>query len=224
MINLWGLILTLTIFYLSLQLKSNKIFNGFFGKIPPTVTTGILLIGILYFFKLDYTKYNESACWLTILLGPATIALAYPLVENLYLLKQNKRAVYFGLIIATITALGVSFIISKLFHNDINIIASLLPKSITTPIAVEVSRLIGGIPELTACIVVITGIYGATFGHNILKLLHIKSDVAKGLAIGAASHVLGTSTCVERRKQLVMATLALILCGILTTIFCILLF
>lgn len=224
MINLWGLILTLAIFYLSLQLKSTKILNGFFRKIPPTVTTGIFLIGIIYFFKLDYTKYNESACWLTILLGPATIALAYPLVENLYLLKQNKRAVYFGLVIATITALGVSFIISKLFHNDINIIASLLPKSITTPIAVEVSRLIGGIPELTACIVVITGIYGATLGHKILKLLHIKSDIAKGLAIGAASHVLGTSTCVERRKQLVMATLALILCGILTTIFCILLF
>ena len=100
MINLWGLILTLAIFYLSLQLKSTKILNGFFRKIPPTVTTGIFLIGIIYFFKLDYTKYNESACWLTILLGPATIALAYPLVDNLYLLNHNKRAVYFGLVIA----------------------------------------------------------------------------------------------------------------------------
>lgn len=224
MINIWGIVLTLVVSYISLQLRKNKILGGFFNKIPATVITGIILISILYFCKLDYVKYNESACLLTILLGPATIALAYPLVENIHLLKQNKRAIYFGLLVATITALGTTLIIGKIFHNETNIIASLLPKSITTPIAVEVSKLIGGIPELTACIVVITGVYGATFGHKILQLLHIKSDIAKGLAIGSASHVLGTSTCVEKRKQLVTATLALILCGIMTTIFCIILF
>ena len=222
--NCWGLLLTLIVFVLSLKLKSEKFLCGVFGKIPPTVTTGLVLIGLLYFCKLDYAEYNKSACWLTILLGPATIALAYPLVENLYLLAKNKRAVYFGLVIATLTALGASFAIGKLFHSDLGIIVSLLPKSVTTPIAVEVSKLIGGIPELTACIVVITGIYGAMFGHKILKLLRIKSDIAKGLAIGASSHVLGTSTCVEKRKQLVMATLALIICGILTTIFCLIIF
>ena len=224
MINLWGLIITLIVFSLSLKLRTSSILGGFFGKIPPTVTTGILLICIIYFCKLDYADYNKSACLLTILLGPATIALAYPLVENIHLLKQNKRAVYFGLLVATLTAVGASFCISKIFHNDMNLAISLIPKSVTTPIAVEVSKLIGGIPELTACLVVITGIYGATFGHKILQLLHIKSDVAKGLAIGASSHVLGTSTCVKRRQQLVMATLALILCGILTTVICILIF
>lgn len=220
----WGLLLTIVVFILSSRLKSERVLSGVFGKIPPTVTTGVVLIAILYFCKLDYAEYNKSACWLTILLGPATIALAYPLVENLYLLTKNKRAVYLGLVIATLTALGVSFVVGKLFHPDLGIIASLLPKSVTTPIAVEVSKLIGGIPELTACIVVITGIYGAMFGHRILKLLGIKSDIAKGLAIGAASHVLGTSTCVERHKQLVMATLALIICGILTTVFCLVIF
>ena len=108
-------------------------------------------------------------------------------------------------------------------HSDWNIITSLIPKSVTTPIAVEISKAIGGIPELTACIVVVTGIYGALFGHKILKLFHIKSDVAIGLSIGASSHVMGTSSCIEKKKdkQVVMATLALIIIGILTTIICI---
>lgn len=224
MISMWGLLLTLFVFWISLKLKSAKFFCNVFGKVPPTVVTGLILISCLYFGKLDYEEYNNSACWLTLLLGPATVALAYPLVENLYLLAKNKRAVYFGLMVATLTALSVSFLIGKLFHSDMNLIISLLPKSVTTPIAVEISKFVGGIPELTACIVIITGVYGAMFGHAILRFLGIKSDVAKGLAMGAASHVLGASTCVEKRKQLVMATLALIICGILTTVFCILLF
>lgn len=219
MIKLWGLAITLVIFIVVLKLKNYK----FIGKIPPTVIVGILLITILKVFNINYASYNESACVLTILLGPATIALAYPLVENLKLLTQNKRAVYFGLVVATITALTVTMIIGKVFHTDIQIVTSLMPKSVTTPIAVEISKVIGGIPELTACMVVLTGIYGAIFGHKILQLLKIKSDIAKGLAIGSASHVLGTSTCVNKRKQLVMATLALILTGVLTTVVCILL-
>ena len=220
MVNIWGIVATLMLFYLVLRLKNYPII----AKIPPTVVVGVTLIAILKLFNIDYSSYNESACILTILLGPATVALAYPLVENLELLTKNKRAVYFGLVVATLTALGVTVLIGKAFHTDPKIITSLIPKSVTTPIAVEISRVIGGIPELTACIVVITGVYGAMFGHRLLKLIGIKSDVAKGLAIGSASHVLGTSTCVNRRRQLVMATLALILTGILTTVFCIMLF
>ena len=220
MINLWGIILTLAVFIGVLKLKHVK----FIGSIPPTVIVGIVLIAILNIFKLDYKSYNESACLLTLLLGPATIALAYPLAENLELLTKNKRAIYFGILVATTTALVVGFVLGKLFHSDMNIITSLLPKSVTTPIAVEISRVIGGIPELTACIVGITGIYGALFGHQILKFLKIKSDIAIGLSIGAASHVLGTSTCTNKKRQVVMATLALIITGILTSIFCICLF
>ena len=220
MVNLWGIVVTLVIFKIVLKMKNNVII----GKIPPTVVVGVLLIAILKVFDIDYSSYNESACILTILLGPATVALAFPLVENLDLLTKNKRAVYFGLVVATLTALVVTILIGKAFHTDARIVTSLVPKSVTTPIAVEISRVIGGIPELTACIVVLTGVFGAMFGHRLLKLFRIKSDVAKGLAIGASSHVLGTSTCVNRRKQLVMSTLALILTGILTTVLCIMFF
>lgn len=222
MISLWGLVSTFIIYELSKKLKNTI----FLRKLPPMMISGIILIAILKCFNISYESYNKSACFYTILLGPATIALAYPLIENIKLLVKNKRAVYFGFIIATLTAIAVTLIIGKIFHSDWNLIISLIPKSVTTPIAVEISKSIGGIPELTACIVSITGIYGAVLGHKILKLCHIKSDVAIGLSIGASSHVLGTSSCVEKKrdKQVVMATLALIIIGILTTFICVLIF
>ena len=222
MINPLGLIATVLIYEFALWLKRQKQFKF----INANVFTGVILILILYFLKIDYTKYNESACFLTLLLGPATIALGYPLSENIDLLTKNKRAIYTGFAVGILTALLTSYFIGKVFHSDWQIITSLMPKSVTTPIALEISKAIGGIPELTACLVALTGIYGAVFGHKLLKLIHIKSDISIGIAIGAASHVLGTSSCIEknRPKQVVMATLALIITGIVTTIICIWIF
>ena len=190
------------------------------------MVTRIFLIIILYVFKIDYSEYNESACFLTLLLGPATIALAMPLSDNAKILLKNKRAVYFGFLIAVVTAIITTIVLGKIFNADWQLITSLMPKTVTTPIAIEISKTIGGIPELTACLVCLTGIYGAMFSHKILKVFKIKSDIATGLAIGATSHVLGTSTCIEkkRQKQVVMATLALIIIGILTTVICVFIF
>ena len=117
-------------------------------------------------------------------------------------------------------ALVATYIIASLCKSDLNIIVSLLPKSVTAPIAVEISKTLGGIPELTACVVVLTGVFGAVLGHKILSLIGVKNDLAIGLSIGAASHVLGTSSCIEkkREKQVVMSTLALVIVGILTAI------
>lgn len=222
MISLWGFVLTFIIYEISKKLKNIR----FLRKFPPMMISGLIIIFILKTMHISYESYNKTACFYTLLLGPATIALAFPLVENIKLLTKNKRAVYFGFVVATITALLTTLIIGKIFHSDWNLVSSLMPKSVTTPIAVEISKAIGGIPELTACIVVLTGIYGAIAGHKILKLFHIKSDIATGLAIGAASHVLGTSSCIEKKKekQVVMATLALIIIGIMTAVVCVCIF
>ena len=218
MINLWGLVVTVLIFEIVKRIK--------WIKVPAMLVSGIILIFILCVFKIDYSSYNESACFLTLLLGPATIALAMPLSDNAKILVKNKRAVYFGFVIAVATAIITTVVLGRIFHADWQLITSLMPKTVTTPIAIEISKAIGGIPELTACMVCLTGIYGAVFGHKILKAFKIKSDIATGLAIGATSHVLGTSTCIEkkRQKQVVMATLALIIIGILTTVICVFLF
>ncbi|MBQ8886637.1 MAG: LrgB family protein [Candidatus Gastranaerophilales bacterium] len=222
MINLWGLISTIIVFEICKKLKLLK----FFSKIPPMMMASLFLIIVLCVFKIDYKSYNESSCFLTLLLGPATVALALPLSDNATLLTKNKRAVYFGFVVAVVIALITTVVLGHIFHSDWKLITSLIPKTVTTPIAVEISKAIGGIPELTACLVCLTGIYGAMFSHKILKIFKIKSDIATGLSIGATSHVLGTSTCIEkkREKQVVMATLALIIIGILTTLVCVLFF
>ena len=125
MINLWGLISTIIIFEISKKLKLVKIFN----KIPPMMMTRIVLIAILCIFKIDYKEYNESACFITLLLGPATIALALPLSDNAKLLTKNKRAVYFGFIIAVVTAIVTTIILGNIFHADWKLITSLMPKT-----------------------------------------------------------------------------------------------
>lgn len=211
MLNLFGFLATIIIYCIALK---------FCKQIPVIILAGILIIILLQVLKMDYATYNSSASLLTVLLGPATIALGYPLSQNLKTLTKNKRAIYFGLIFATIIAIFLTYLTGKLLHTEINIICSLIPKSVTTPIAVEISKTIGGIPELTACVVVLTGIWGAVTGHKILKLIGIKSDISIGLSIGASSHVMGTSSCIEKEKeqQTTISTLALIIVGILTAV------
>lgn len=211
MLNLFGFLATIIIYCIALKFRK---------QIPVIILAGILIIILLQLLKMDYATYNSSASLLTVLLGPATIALGYPLSQNLKTLTKNKRAIYFGLIFATIIAIFLTYLTGKLLHTEINIICSLIPKSVTTPIAVEISKTIGGIPELTACVVVLTGIWGAVTGHKILKLIGIKSDISIGLSIGASSHVMGTSSCIEKEKeqQTTISTLALIIVGILTAV------
>ncbi len=216
MINPFGLIITVLYFKLGQFCKRIK----FIGKFPPIVIAGILLIITLKIFKIDFDKYNESAYYLTLCLIPATIALGYPIYKNLELLKKYKRIIYSAFFVATFTAISATYIIAKFCHSELNIIESMLPKSTTAPIAIEISKMADGIPELTACVVVLTGVFGAMFGHKILKLIKVKSDIAIGLSIGAASHIIGSAKCVETKheKQIAMASVALVIVGILTTI------
>ena len=212
----FGLVLTIALY--AIALKANRL--RFLKKLPPIVFAGVGIILFLKLFKIDYQIYNQGASILTFLLGPATIALAYPLFKNKEVLTKNKRAIWFGLVFSTLTAIVSTFVIGKLLHVDFNIIMSMVPKSVTTPVAVEISKSLGGIPELTACIVILTGIIGGLSGHRLLKLFKIKNDVAIGLSIGATSHVLGTARCLEKnqQKQAAVSTLALIIVGLFTAI------
>ena len=214
MINPFGLILTIALYKLSEKLKKLPFINIF----PPMLITGIILIIILKIFHISYQTYNESASFLTFLLIPATISLGYPMYKKINILIKYKRIIYTAFMLATICALLSTYLIANCSHTDINIIISLLPKSVTAPIAVEISKSLGGIPELTACIVALTGVFGAILGHKILEFIKVKNDIAIGLSIGATSHVIGTSRCIEkgRGKQIAMSTLALIIVGIIT--------
>lgn len=216
MINPFGFIITVLYYKFAEGLRKYLVFKNF----PPIVIAGIMLIFTLEIFHLDFEFYNESASYLTLFLIPATIALGYPIYKNFELLKQNKRIIYFAFVIATLTAIFGTYVVAKLCHSDLIVVESMLPKSVTAPLAVEISKLSGGIPELTVCVVVLTGVFGGMFGHWILKLINVKNDIAIGLSMGAASHVVGTAKCIEtnKEKQIVMSSVALVIVGILTTI------
>lgn len=216
MINPLGFILTVGLFEGAKLCKKLPLL----GKLPPIVIAGTLIILILKFFNIGFETYNESASYITLMLIPATVALGYPIFKHYRLLLHNKRIIYSGFAVASLVAISTTYITAKLCNTDLGVIISMLPKSVTAPIAVEISKNMGGVPELTACIVVLTGVFGAMLGHKILSLIHVKSDVAIGLSIGAASHVIGTSRCAEkgREYQVVMASVALVLVGIITAI------
>lgn len=217
MINPFGILSTVVIFKIFEKFKNTKLVK----TLPPLVLTGISIIAIMKIFDIDYKIYQQTASWLTFLLIPATISLGYPLYKNLNILVKNKRIIYTAFFVAMGFALISTFLIGKCCHTEMTIISSMLPKSVTAPIAVEISKDIHGVPELTACIVALTGIFGALTGHKILHLIRVKNDIAIGLSIGAASHVIGTSKCLEtgHEKQVVMSTLALVIVGIITAIF-----
>lgn len=214
--NLFGLLITIFMFKLFEYLKKYPILK----KIPPILSAGFIIILILENFNIKFETYNESACFLTFLLIPATISLGVPLFKNKDILTTNKRIIYPTLIFSSIFGILSVYLISKLFKIDFIILASLIPKSTTSPIAVEISKIISGLPSLTACIVVITGVFGAVFGHKLLKLFKIKNDISIGLSIGSTTHVMGTSSCAEKgsERQVAVSTLALILTGIITAI------
>lgn len=209
--NLFGLFLTIILFV---------IFKRFNLKIPIIISVGVFIILILKIFNIDYSTYNESASILSFLIAPATIALAYPMYKNYHILLENKRALYFSLILATIVAIISTYFCAKIFGTDFRVIMSMLPKSTTMPIALEISKAIDGYSEITAVVVALTGVFGGVFGHKILKFLKVKNDVSIGLALGSASHIIGTSACAERKKdrQTASSTIALIIVGILSAI------
>lgn len=214
MINPFGFLITVIGFKIADKYKNYRVLKHF----PPMLIASIFIILILKIFNIPYETYKESASFLTFLLIPATVALGFPLYKNANLLIKNKRIIYFAFLTAVIIALLTTYFTAKFLNTEGSIIISMLPKSVTAPIAVEISKNIGGMPELTACFVAMTGVFGALVGHKILKFIKIKNDIAIGLAIGAASHVIGTSRCLEEgnEKQVVMSTLALVIVGIIT--------
>lgn len=217
MYNCWGFVLTIVVYAICSKMTKYK----FFSKMPKVIFAGLVLMLIIKFTSLDYQTYYESAHFITFFLGTATIAFAIPLVKNSHVLKKNKRAVYSGIVFSVIISILSIFFIAQIMHLNNEIMLSMIPKSVTTPIAIEISKTLGGMSELTACFVILTGVLGGVLGHKVLSFFKIKNDTSIGLAIGASAHIFGTAMCHAKNKpqQVAISTLSLILVGILTAIF-----
>ena len=179
----------------------------------------ILVIAVLKIFGIPYDAYNNGGSLVNMLLGPATACMAVSIYSKLEQLKKNWLPVLAGCFAGAVTSIVSVYLMCRLFGLDRAMTASLLPKSVTTPIASAVSEGNGGIVSITVAAVIITGILGNLLAPLLVKLFRIKDPVAKGLGIGAASHAIGTAKALEMGEtEGAMSGLAIGVCGIITAL------
>lgn len=187
--------------------------------LQPILTSSAIIILYLVYAEIPYDVFYKQNAVLNYILPLTAIVLAVPLYRNLDILKKHALPIIAGIIAGTVTTMGAIVVIGKLIGTDDSILISMLPKSATNPIAIEVSGIIGGIPSLTVSLVVITGVFGGVFGPELLKLMRIKNKVAKGIALGSMSHAIGTARAFkEGEVEGSMSSLAMAIAGTLTAI------
>ena len=185
----------------------------------PIITSIALIISVLLLLDIDYPTFQNGSAFINFLLGPAVVALGYSLYENLSHVHGNKRAILTALVAGSLVGIISVVAICRLLQADQTVIASLQPKSVTTPIALGLSIRSGGIPALTAIIVIASGILGSVVGPWLLDKMGIKSRVARGLAMGAAAHGIGTARAMEMGSvEGAIGGMAIGLMGIITAI------
>ena len=180
------------------------------------------IAALIFFLKLSgisYETYNEAGELIAFWLKPAVVALGVPLYLQLEMIKKQWLPILLSQLVGCLVGVISVVLIAKGLGASPDVICSLAPKSVTTPIAMEVSNATGGIPSLTAAVVVMVGLFGAVFGFKVLDMGRVKSPIAQGLSMGTASHAIGTSAAMEvSRKYGAYASLGLTLNGILTAI------
>lgn len=185
----------------------------------PLVVASACILAVLVLFHIPYSAYEAGGSLISMMLGPVTAVLALNIYEQRKLLREYFLPVLAGCVVGCLVSVGSILLLCRLFTVDGAIAASLLPKSVTTAIAVAISESGGGIQGITVAAVVVAGIVGAVFAPTFAKLFHITDPVAEGVAIGACSHALGTTKALELGPlQGAMSSVSLCVCGIFTSI------
>lgn len=208
--------LTLFSFYIG-SFLSKKFKNPIVNPMLISVSICILF---LKFTGISYEDYMTGGKFITFLLGPSTVALVIPLYRNIELVKKNLSCILIGVFVGSLTAILSAFILCKIFNLNDRLTLSLLPQSITTAIGLPISENIGGIGAVTVFAIIFRGILGAIICVPLFKLFKIKNPIAKGIAIGTSSHVIGTSKALEiGETEGAMGGLSIAIAGILTSIY-----
>lgn len=169
---------------------------GRFGNPPwanPVLISVCLISPVLWFSRTDYATYFEGAQFIHFLLGPATVALAVPLLDNLETIRRSAIPILLALLVGSSVAICSAILIAQAFGLPTEVVLSLSPKSTTAPVALGVSEAVGGMPSLTAVFVILTGIIGAIIVTPMMNALRIQDWRARGLAAGLAAHGIGTA-------------------------------
>ncbi len=186
----------------------------------PLMIAIAVVIAVLLVFDIPLEAFNKGGDFIGFFLVPATAALALSIYRQAWLLKRNFLPIIIGSAVGSLVSMGSVYGLCTLFGLDEVMTASLIPKSVTSPIAMEVSVQFGGEPSITVAAVLVTGIVGAIFAPAFIKLFRVKNPIAAGVAIGTSSHALGTAKALEIGEvEGAMSGLAIGISGILTVLF-----
>ena len=185
----------------------------------PLLIAIIILIAVLSIFKISYDDYNKGGEIISFFLAPATVSLALPLYKKFELFKKNAIPILAGIICGVFIGIISVVTLCRLFNLSEELTISLIPKSITTPIGMALSDQLGGLSSITVVAIIITGILGSIIGPFLDKIFKINDKVAMGIAMGNASHAVGTARAMEiGQTEGAMSSLTIAIAGIITVI------
>mgnify|MGYP000959682844 CR=1 FL=1 len=213
----FGIALTVIAYVASLRLQRR------YPWLHPLFVTSGGIILLLVALRIPYEAYAAGGKVLEFFLGPATVALGVPLYRQFRRMKRDLTAILAGVTVGSATGIVVAGLSASLFGASQELVRSMLPKSVTTPISLELARDLGGVPELAAVLTVLTGLFGSMFGPALLRRCGVRDDLPLGIAIGTAAHGIGTARLIrESESQGAASSLAMALAGIVTSVLAVL--
>lgn len=213
-------VILLSFFFAGLTIISYLFLNSLYVKyrwtlLTPVLTTTTALIVFLLLFDIPYGQYMLGGKWIGSLLGPAVVALAVPLYKQRDLLIQNLWPVTLGVTAGAFVGMVSGLLLAKMFRFSEELILTVLPKSLTSPVAMQLADGFGGISSLAAVFVMVAGFSGVIFGSWLMKLLGIDSAIGRGIGLGSSAHGLGTAMAFEYGpKDGSMSSVAMTLCAV----------
>lgn len=165
--------------------------------LSPLLVTPVAVIAILLWSGIPYETYDAGTRWLSDMIGPATVALAVPLYKNAHMLKKHALSIGVSVLAGSTAAVVSSVWLARELGLSTEIVDSLAPRSATTPIALAISGMNGGLPAMTALFVLMTGLLGMMIGPAVIRLFRIRGDIARGVLFGTSAHTAGTSKAFE---------------------------
>lgn len=196
-----------------LQKKSGK------SWLNPLLISVILIIAIMLIFHIPLSAFNNGGDIVSMFLAPITALLALSIYRQRALVKKNFIAILLGTTVGAAVSVISILVLSNILGLDDRLTASLVPKSVTTPIALAISESLGGIPGITVCALILSGLFGNILAPVLIKLLKLNDPVASGIAIGSSSHALGTVTALELGEDIgAISGIAIPFSGILTVL------
>lgn len=187
--------------------------------IPPIVMACLPIVAVLLLAREPYAEYNRGGSWLTWWLGPATVALAVPMHRHGLALKGALPRLALVVLAGSVVGMVTAGLTAHLLGAPLPVVMSAVPKSVTTPIAIEVCRELKGIPQITIALVIMAGVLGASLGQLLLRLARVRGDLAVGAAMGTGSHGIGTASLVRHSElQASVSSWAMAAAGVFTSL------